>query len=279
LAPSGLIDRGELLAVAAALDQAAQRGCAALAQRLTAAGRKEEADQLRRLTTPFGESTMSGAERTSNAAPSAAERERQAQILASMHWREPELPSSATLYRGLAWVTTLAGQRFKLFSALAGLAGDEPARALAEKLAQEELSKAAALRPARRRAYRAERRLSQSDPLAAARAVGSLDELRAAARQIEGRLASLLAVMAEAEPAAASALAITRDVLQTLNGAVPQRAKPAKPHGFPVLVVALDDAFAFYDLVQSRAANEAVMELAQELAQRTLERLQIVRTG
>lgn len=279
MAPSETIARSELLAVAATLEQAEREGYVALVERLNALERSEDADRLQQLTAPRSKQEAPEGHKSAGTAPATAPGERQAQIFATSEWRAPELPRSATLYRALAWATELAGRNFKLYSALAGRARDETARTVAETLAQKELSKAAGLRQARRRAYRAEHRDPLSDTLARARAVRNLEELRTAAREIESRLASLLAVIADSEPGAMPALADTREILKSLNGATLPLATPSKPHGVLLVVNALDDAFAFYDLVQSRAVNEAVMDCAQRLAGRTLDRLHLLRTG
>ena len=262
VAPLESTTRDELLDLARALAQDTARRYAALAARLEALGQPEDAATLRR------ETEHQGQDEPPAAAQDAARRDR---VLAELGWRLPEMPSPVTLYRALAWATETAEARFKLFGALGGRLRAGGARALCDELAQAALSEAARLRRARRRAYRAERDAGGPDLAAAAREVRSSDELRLAAREIETCVAGHLAAMADTR--AERALGLTEEILRSLGGKAEERTAPGARSGRPFAVHALDQAFAFYDLVQARATDEAVMVEAQRLADRTVERL------
>ena len=261
----------ELLALARSLAQEYRRRCTALAEELRALGFAEEADAFAQAAVP-GQRAMRSAGRKPDLGRIAPER--QAVLLAEAGWRDAEDPVPLTPYSALAWAVERSEQRFRLYGTLAAHAETPEARERAEDLAQAELIEAACLRLARRKAYRAERAAGRLDRMALARKVSGVDDLRGVALEIEIALSAQLA--AADLPEAEGALAVTREVLEAL-GQAPGEVPPARRADRAAIARALDEAFALYDLIQSRAAEEAVMERAQWLARRTLDRLRRLR--
>ena len=260
--------RDDLLGLALSLERALAQRCSLLVERLEGLGQHEEAGALQ------AEMAARGPGEVSVAALDEGRRDR---ILAALGWHMPEAPSPVTLYRALAWATESAEARFKLFGALGGRLRDSEARKLAEELAQAALSEAARLRRARRIAYRAERDTGIRDLPAAARGVRHAEDLRLAAREIETHVAGELAAVADAR--AERALAITKKILRTLGGAADDLDAPQPRPEMSLALNALDQAFSFYDLVQARARDEAILAEAQRLADLTVERLKQLEAG
>ena len=176
---------------------------------------------------------------------------------------------SPTLYAALAEAVRFSEESFRTLSRIAGHSADDAARDLAETLAREQLAWAAVLRVERRQAYHAERAAGRRDLTALARGIETLADLRSAALGLERELAAAL----EAAPAgeAARALSLTRQIIADLGGEASSSGGAAAADS---VARRLDEAFRFYDAVQSRTADEAVMTLAQSLTQRSLERIQ-----
>ena len=178
-------------------------------------------------------------------------------------------PGSGTLYASLAELVRCSEESFRTLSRIAGHAADDAARNLAETLAREQLAWAATLRVERRKAYHAERAAGRCDVSALARSVETLPDLHSAALGLERELAAAL----ETAPAgkATRALSLTREIIADLGGNASSLGGTAPADS---AAQRLDEVFRFYDAVQARAADEAVMTLAQGLTQRTLERIQ-----
>ncbi len=205
---------------------------------------------------------------------------------------------SVTPYGALAFAVSLAQQTFTLYSYLAATA-DDKVRDYAERLAGEELARAARLRVERRRAYHAERRQPKTEGYPAAPLVESQADLLAGALVIEGRLAQRLTEAGEKEPGLSSACEATRQRVEELRHASAQAGEPGGPmteelakFSSPAQTNAQTDrdrskpsrhlladcerAFTFYDAVASAPVDEAVMLQAQDLSQSALERIRQV---
>jgi rubrerythrin len=204
-----------------------------------------------------------------------------------------------TPYRVLAFAVDLAQQTFKLYSYLAATT-DPGIRDYAERLAGEELSRAASLRVARRRAYHAARQQSKSETYPVASLVESQADLLAAALAIETRLALELAMAGEKETSFASTCEATRQRVVELRRTSEQAGEPGGPMAEELarfaqsvgqdaradpdrvtrrLLADCERAFTFYDAVASAPVDEAVMLQAQDLSQAAVDRIGQVRAA
>jgi len=227
-------------------------------------------------------------------------------------WRSPEsLDPEAedeadgvyrmTPYRALRLAVHNEERAFAFFSVIAGAAEDPEIRAKAEALAKEELEHVVRLRLERRRAWRAE---SQSAVRGAAprgpRAVRSLAALLNRARTIEQEAAlrydALTTAAAEQGDRASADLfrSLAADE-RSLLAEIDRRTEGASEHAeqvaqalrlvagsAPVDAVRLalanvEEAFDFYAAVAEQSADQDMMEEAQRLAERALERLKRIR--
>ncbi len=210
-------------------------------------------------------------------------------------------PFSLTPYRIFAAAVALAQSGFKLYSYLAATA-DEQVRDFAQQVALDELSRAARLRIARRRAFHAERQAPGAAYYPATGLVETEAELLAAALAIEGRIAQLLSAVAENVGGLSSLCAITRERVEELRSAggkagaasaammeslaalspLGQESASAEPGEEPPagrLYAECQRAFTFYDAVTGAAPSEAVMLQAQDLSRAALERIQGLRSA
>lgn len=280
---------GELVAMAIAMEREAASRYDVLAADMVLAGRQELADLFENLA--------------------AEERKHEAYIeawqagplpAASFKWRSPENltdeqtsdaggAGSMTPHRALALAVHNEERAFAFFSSIAAATADSEIRKRAEKLATEELDHVVRLRLERRRAHRAE---SQAPARAAAkmgiRAVRSLEALHARAGAIEAEAARDLAACLQAAMAAGDdkCAAMLRRVEQTMR----ETRLPVEPVSQPAsadvpdlatmlarVLVDAEDALSFYLAVAENATTQEVMESAQELAERALKRLSMVR--
>lgn len=206
-----------------------------------------------------------------------------------------------TPYKAFALAVTLAQQSFQVYSFLAA-AKDEEIHDYAQRLAGEQLSRAARLRVGRRRAYRAERGQPKAAGYPAAALVESLADLLAAAHAIEDRLAERLAEAEEQDSRLAPACRATRQNAERLGKASEQAGKPSGPLAEVLktftesaqtktqagrdrsaaerhLLAECERAFSFYDALASAPADESVMLQAQDLSQAAVERIRQVRAS
>ncbi len=205
-------------------------------------------------------------------------------------------PFSLTPYRIFAAAVALAQSGFKLYSYLAATA-DEEVRDFAQRVALDELSRAARLRIKRRQAFRAERLEPHPETLPAAGLVETEGDLLAAALAIESRIAQLLSAAAEDEGGLSSLYRTTCQRVEELRLAGRQAGPPSAPMTerlaelFPRgqedgtaeqraelpagrLYAECQRAFTFYDAVTSAAPSEAGLLQAQDLSRAALERIQ-----
>ncbi len=203
-----------------------------------------------------------------------------------------------TPYKAFALAVTLARQSFEVYSFLAATK-DEEIHDFAQRLAGEQLARAARLRIARRRAYREERGQPKAAGYPAAARIESLADLLAAALAIEDRLAERLAKAAEQDGRLSSTCQATRQMVERLRSAREQAGVPggllaeelntfreSTPPGTKVdrdraaanrhLLAECERAFSFYDAVASAPADEGVMLQAQDLSQAAVERIRQV---
>ncbi len=184
-------------------------------------------------------------------------------------------PELATPYRALAVAVGFEDALFRLCSGLEATARYPEAARLAEDLAREALAEAARLRARRRAAYHATEPESGAGP--PPRRLTSLAELEAAARPIESELARLLRIACARDPSLARALA-RHPALGPFRGALEETAEepgavgPGEPgeDARGRLRLAVERAFEFYDRLFAGAAQEEVMQRAQERMQHLL---------
>ena len=281
-------------AIAQAVEKEAERRHRALAGRLRGLGSPEVASLLERLA---GEHKARAGRFEADAA--AGEDETIAAIdLAALPRRifsEDRLADcnlfDLTPYRVLAFAARLADRTFRLYSYLAASANDD-LRNYLERLAGEELSRAAQLRGERRRAYHVERRKPSVHAYPAADRVESLADLLAAALAIEAALAERLATARNGQSDLSSAWQATERRVGDLRRASARAETPADlPHPERAgadadrdkatrlrrLLADCERAFTFYDAVASAPADEAVMLKAQDLSQAAVKRIRQVR--
>jgi len=198
------------------------------------------------------------------------------------------------VHRALALAVHNEERAFAFFSNIASAASDGEIRDRAERLAVEELDHVVRLRLERRRAYRAE---SEAPARAAAklgiRAVRSLDALYARAAVIEAEAerdvaACLQAALAVDDDKSAAMLRRISEQISAMRSRLPvsPASDPAPADSPPLpadfagllerVLIDAEDALAFYLAVAENAVTQEVMEQAQELAERSLKRLQAV---
>jgi len=284
----------ELIAMAIAMEREAASRYDVLAADMAIAGRQELVDLFESLA--------------------AEERKHEAYIeawrgtslpAASFKWRSPESltddaaadaggAASMTPHRALALAVHNEERAFAFFSNIASAASDGEIRERAERLAVEELDHVVRLRLERRRAYRAE---SEAPARAAAklgiRAVRSLDALYARAAVIEAEAerdvaACLQAALAVDDDKSAAMLRRISEQISAMRSRLPvsPASDPAPADSPPLpadfagllerVLIDAEDALAFYLAVAENAVTQEVMEQAQELAERSLKRLQAV---
>ncbi len=184
-------------------------------------------------------------------------------------------PALATPYRALAAAVRFEDALFRLCSGLEATARSPEAAWLAEDLAREALAEAARLRARRRAAYRAtepEDRVGASSGRPT-----TLAELEAAARPIETQLARLLRAACTRNPSLARALE-RRPALAPFRRALEETVEEPGAVGpgesaddaLGRLRLAVERAFEFYDRLFTGAAQEEVMQRAQERMQHLL---------
>ena len=274
--PPKLSSTAELLGLALSLESVFLGRCRTLVGQLVAIGESEAAEALRSVVEQE-KRRLDDIERRASALRATREQWEAANPgFDPVTEDEDREPAPLTLYRCLGWLVQQTEQRFKLCSYIAAHAERGDVRGLAEELAGEELSRAAGFRVARRRAYHEERRHGRYDSLSAARHIESADELRDAALRQERALAGRLAALAQGDAAYQAALEITHGVIDELSAAELPALTPEGHADRASVVSLLDRAFAFYDQVGARAADEAVMATAQSLAQRALERIKLL---
>jgi len=204
-----------------------------------------------------------------------------------------------TPYGVFAFAVRLTQQTFRLYSYLAA-AADNRVSDYAERLAGEELARAASLRVRRRQAYHTGPRQPESGAYPAASLVESRADLLAAALAIEGRLAQRLARAGAKEAGFSSACQATRERAEALHLASERAGGPAGPMAEELarfsqsaqataladqnrdsptrhLLADCERAFTFYDAVARTPVDEAVLLQAQELSRTAVERIRQVR--
>ena len=294
----------EVAAIALAVDREAERQYAALAGELRAFGATAVAALLEEIG---GEHGARAGRLKANAA-TGERREIAPKELARFLPRALSENGAAacnllglTPYRVFAFAVELAQQSFKLYSYLAA-AADNGVRDYAERLAGEELSRAARLRARRRQAFHTGGRQPGSEAYPAAGLVESRADLLAAAFAIEHRLAQRLAMAGEAQAGFLPACQATRQRAGELSDAAEQAGGPGGPmaedlarfsHSAPTsaqadqneealtqyLLADCERAFTFYDAVAHAPASEAIMLQAQDLSQTAVERIRQVRAS
>ncbi len=186
-----------------------------------------------------------------------------------------------TPYLALAIAVRNEERAFAFYCYVAAEAADSNIRAFAEDLAKEELDHAKLLRRERRKAYRAE---GGSRP-GRGRIPGSVDELLAAAAEMEGAAAPYHAALAsklestDANAARSFARAATDEaqVAELISARIGQRLA----RGAPITVAPtiedglriLEELFEFYADVAERSTDEETVREAQTLAERAVQRL------
>lgn len=198
---------------------------------------------------------------------------------------DEETAASATLtpYRALALAVRFEESCFAYYSYIASEAESAEVRRLAEALAKEKLDQAALLRRRRRRAFRLEGRATRRETLPR-----TLAELRALAARETRAAASLHRALAESlaaegqESVAEAFLAAAREEeREASKGPVP--TGPPEPLEGPPTVTAglrvLEAAFERYSEIVERAADEALLAEAQRLAETVLRRLASTRAA
>lgn len=231
---------------------------------------------------------------------------------ATFEWRSPEAIDAdakdeaggvylMTPYRALRLAVHNEERAFAFFSVIAGAVDDPEIRAKAEALAKEELDHVVRLRLERRRAWRAE---SQSEVQGSARqgprAVRSLGALLSRARAIEQEAELRYDAMAHAtaergDQASADLFRGLAADERTLLAEIDEHADGLSAHAdqvvqalrhvaggapYDALRLALTDAeeaFDFYAAVAEQSEHQDMMEEAQRLAERALDRLKRIR--
>ncbi len=276
----------ELIALAHAMEQEAVRRYQDLAQRMREQG---EAG----LTATFALLAQMEARHVEQVETRAHELTGNPPDHALVTWELPDnfdadAARSATLspYRALAIAVRNEERAFAFFSYLAAEAPNDTLRALAETFAKEELDHAARLRHERRRAWRSEHVGAPPHP---ASRPGSLDQMLAQAVPLERAAAAAHRALAAAnradhqpataalfEHAAADEDALAAELTTWLGT---RAAAPAATlHARSVFegLGLLEQAFDRYADAADHATDEAMLQEAQRLAARALQRLAAV---
>ena len=294
----------EIAAFVITLDEKAERRYSALSRELRALGSTAVADLLEELGGEHKDHAAQVAQRaTGGKRPGVYPKEAESafpRVLSEDAAADCDL-LGLTPYRAFALAVRLAQQSFQVYSFLAA-AKDEEIRDYAQRLASEQLSRAARLRVGRRRAYRAERGQPKAAGYPAAPRIESLADLLAAALAIEDRLGERLAEAAEqdgrlsllcqATRQSAESLRIACQEAGTPGGQLAEELKTFRESAQPetqadrdradaarLLLAECERAFSFYNAVASAPADESVMLQAQDLSQAAVERIRQVRAS
>ena len=294
----------EIAAFVITLDEKAERRYSALSRELRALGSTAVADLLEELGGEHRDHAGRVAQRaTAGKRPRAYPKEAESafpQVLSEDAAADCDL-LGLTPYRAFALAVRLAQQSFQVYSFLAA-AKDEEIRDYAQRLASEQLSRAARLRVGRRRAYRAERGQPKATGYPAAALIESLADLLAAAHAIEDRLAEKLGKAEEQDSRLSSVCGATRQRAERLRKACQEAGAPGGPLAEELkrfteseqteanadrdrsaaerhLLAKCERAFSFYDAVASAPVDESVMLQAQDLSQAAVERIRQVRAS
>ncbi len=303
----------DLAALGRALERVVSRKYETLAERMERYGRKATAARFRRLAAAEREHARpveqwaerhdlppepddEAVERLLRLAGESQERGSRDDAERDLWAQDPYL---STPYRALAYAVRNAERAFRVYSYLASAATDSEVRAMAERLATEELAYANSLRAERRRAYHAERAREPRAELPSPRLVEGLADLLAVAAAVETRLAEMLKEGAARAPAfvpfaqereaLARRIEAERAALPTPRPAIEKAIRvwlaaedrertasgedtaPNDGAVFARLHAIADRAFAFYDSVFAHAPNEDVMFRAQALSRAALD--------
>ena len=280
MAKGAITTLDELIATATALERDAAERYRSLAAQMRTRGRSGVADVLQRLAEEEERHAASlrrrGGGAHSEPPPGGMERYGAPPL---PDWADAEQAGLTDPYRALAFAVANEDRAFHFYSYVAAHAADDAVRALAEELAKEELAHAAHLRVERRKAYHAAREKPGAEWFPDVRLIESKADLLAAAVVIEDRIARRMATPSEL-------LDESHDLVQRIRRASAE-AGPANSRLAQALtaIAALDEtnaaedlerAFAFYDSVIARTADEEVMLEAQRLAQAAMHRLSLL---
>lgn len=286
-----LSSASDLLAEAAAIEHAAARRYAQLAEAMKHAGNTELETLFRHLQHEE-DSHLRTLRRWGSTAPEAQRRDGPSPEVSSDE-EETFDPYTLTAYRALSIAVRNEDRAFAFFSAVAADADEPEMRALAERLAHEELAHAAKLRQARREAYRAEGRSPGPDRWGLAHArIDDFQSFQAIARRLEAGMAvrhdALAARLAGSRTPGAEAVGTvarrSREAVVGLgaaNGPAPREAQAALPADVPSalrdMLLDLEDACGFYMRVAEKGPDEPTVAGAQRLAYGAVSRLALVR--
>ncbi len=268
--PGKIASLGELLGVAAAMEQAAATRYRHLSSQMQDQGDSALAAQFEALASTedhHGAEIAARSQALLGHAPGPS----------PLRWESPaesdeEAARSrpSTSYQALALAVRNEERAFAFYTYVAAEAEQPDIRALAEALARDELQHATLLRQYRRRAFHAERPVPVELP-------GSADALRATARDLDARASA-------AHAALASILDETGDSedagrFRRLADQEAEAAKGTAAFAVPALRGAADGlrlveaAFDRYALIAERAKDELVVAEAQRLAGEIVVRL------
>ncbi len=228
----------------------------------------------------------------------------------SIHWVDPGVgtqydaaaqdPIRSTPYRVLALVVHSAERAFRLFTHIAACAADDMVSEYAEILAQEELDRAVLVRSMRRRAWHSERKEHPEDPNVEPGVVESLGDLWATSASLERCVLANLSALLEDCPQLQALIAHSEEILTEMEAlagtsaisgvAAASNIEAIDAYGKNITRLAgdregllrrlytdSDRCFIFYDALVMRSEDEAVMLLAQRLANAARERLDLLR--
>ena len=211
--------------------------------------------------------------------------------LASRRDETETLPLSPSAYQALAFAVRNEERTFRHYSYIAAQASDPTVIDAAEALAQEELTHAALLRRARRRAFHAARSERAQYRPADRELPLTQEALCLAALTRERSLLSLIDAFGVAAADLGSLRTATANLLEQLRETAKTLDLPGDPSPTPParhrdarapqprrfdLQIALDRAFELYDQVADRTSDENALALAQVLAAATTARLRLL---